>query len=150
MSFSCSSIHFGITTATVHYRAFQVCPLTAETTGLIDLAAFKKMKTTAIVVNISRGPVINTDDMVTALRTGEIDSVGLDVGWPHEHAFPRRFHTHANLPWARAIRVPGITYEPKKNKKNIFLPPGVGPNPHPKKTQPLPEPPAVASLGTCL
>jgi len=71
-----------------------VCPLTAETTGLIDLTAFKKMKTTAIVVNIARGPVINTDDMVTALRTGEIDSVGLDVSLT-KPPFPVAFaYTH--------------------------------------------------------
>ena len=54
-------------------------PLTDETHHMIDAAAFKKMKNTALVVNIGRGPVIDTDALVDALKNGEIAKAALDV-----------------------------------------------------------------------
>ena len=54
-------------------------PLTAETRHLIDADALRKMKSTAILVNISRGPVVDTDALCQALREGWIGGVGLDV-----------------------------------------------------------------------
>eukprot|EP00040_Diaphanoeca_grandis_P005578 m.33516 g.33516 ORF g.33516 m.33516 type:complete len:327 (-) comp16831_c0_seq1:85-1065(-) len=56
-----------------------VCPLTPQTTNMIDAKAFKKMKNTAILINIARGPVINTVDLVDALKSGEIEFAGIDV-----------------------------------------------------------------------
>ena len=58
------------------------CPLLPETTGLFNSAAFKKMKKTAIFINTTRGPVVNQDDLVEALKTGEIWGAGLDVTVP--------------------------------------------------------------------
>ena len=58
------------------------CPLTDETEHLIDAAALSKMKPTATLVNIARGPVVDTDALYEALRTGEIESAGLDVTEP--------------------------------------------------------------------
>lgn len=55
------------------------CPLSDKTRGIIDEAAFKKMKKTAILINVARGPVVNEDDLVKALEDGEISAAGLDV-----------------------------------------------------------------------
>lgn len=64
-------------------------PLTAETTGLIDATALRKMRPTAGLVNISRGPVVVTDDLVEALSEGWIRYAALDVTdpepLPHDH-----------------------------------------------------------------
>ena len=54
-------------------------PLTAETQHLIDAAALNKMKNTAILVNTSRGAVIDTHALVQALQEGRILGTGLDV-----------------------------------------------------------------------
>lgn len=55
------------------------CPLTDETRHLLDADAFRKMKFSAIVVNTSRGPVIDEDALVEALKMNEIWGAGLDV-----------------------------------------------------------------------
>jgi phosphoglycerate dehydrogenase-like enzyme len=55
------------------------CPLTAATRSLFDAAAFAAMKATAYVVNVTRGPIIDGDALVEALRAGTIDGAGLDV-----------------------------------------------------------------------
>jgi glyoxylate reductase len=56
--------------------------LTDETRHLLDAAAFKRMKRSAIVVNTSRGPVVDTDALVEALRAGTIGGAALDVTDP--------------------------------------------------------------------
>ncbi|MEK6236597.1 MAG: D-glycerate dehydrogenase, partial [Planctomycetales bacterium] len=58
------------------------CPLTPETTGLIDAAALTKMKSSAILINIARGPVVDTTALTEALRDGKIAAAGLDVTDP--------------------------------------------------------------------
>lgn len=55
------------------------CPLTDRTRNLIDKHAFEKMKRTAILINVARGPVVNTQDLYEALTTGKIMAAGLDV-----------------------------------------------------------------------
>ena len=54
-------------------------PLTPETRQLINADALRKMKSTAVLVNISRGPVVDTDALCQALREGWIGGAGLDV-----------------------------------------------------------------------
>lgn len=54
-------------------------PLTPQTKHLFNSAAFARMKPTAYIINTARGPVINEDDLVTALKSGEIAGAGLDV-----------------------------------------------------------------------
>jgi glyoxylate reductase len=56
--------------------------LTEQTRHLIDAAAFTRMKPTAILVNTSRGPVVDHDALVEALRSGEIGGAALDVTEP--------------------------------------------------------------------
>ena len=60
--------------------------LTAETKGMIDAAAFARMKPTANLVNVARGPIVNTDDLYRALTTGQIRCAGLDVTDPEPMA----------------------------------------------------------------
>ncbi len=54
-------------------------PLTPQTRHLFDQWAFSRMKPTAYLVNTARGPVIKEDDLVAALKKGEIAGAGLDV-----------------------------------------------------------------------
>jgi glyoxylate reductase len=58
------------------------CPLTIETTGLISTPQLQKMKRSAILLNMARGPVVDTDALVAALQSGEITAAGLDVTDP--------------------------------------------------------------------
>jgi len=56
--------------------------LTDETHHLIDADALRVMKRTAVLVNTSRGPVVDPDALADALRGGEIFAAGLDVTEP--------------------------------------------------------------------
>jgi glyoxylate reductase len=53
-----------------------------ETHHLIDADALRKMKKTAVLVNTARGPVVDTEALVTALENGDILAAGLDVTDP--------------------------------------------------------------------
>lgn len=54
-------------------------PLNRYTENLIDLDAFRKMKNTAVLVNVARGPIVNEEDLYTALVENEIEGAALDV-----------------------------------------------------------------------
>jgi lactate dehydrogenase-like 2-hydroxyacid dehydrogenase len=56
--------------------------LTDETHHLIDADALRAMRSTAVLVNTSRGPVVDPDALEEALRGGEIFAAGLDVTDP--------------------------------------------------------------------
>lgn len=56
--------------------------LTDETHHLIDADALRAMRSTAVLVNTSRGPVVDPDALEAALRNGEIFAAGLDVTDP--------------------------------------------------------------------
>jgi glyoxylate reductase len=58
------------------------CPLSPETNGMIGREQFQRMKRTAILINMARGPVVQTDALVEALSTGRIAAAGLDVTDP--------------------------------------------------------------------
>lgn len=55
------------------------CPLSDLTRDLIDKEALRRMKKTAILLNVARGPVVNNSDLYWALQNGEIAAAGLDV-----------------------------------------------------------------------
>ena len=55
------------------------CPLSDLSRNFIDKEAFRKMKKTAVLINVARGPVVNNSDLYEALVAGEIQAAGLDV-----------------------------------------------------------------------
>ncbi|KPP98080.1 D-2-hydroxyacid dehydrogenase [Marinobacter sp. HL-58] len=54
-------------------------PLTPQTEGLFNEKAFKAMRKSARLINIGRGPVVKTDDLIAALNNGDIAGAALDV-----------------------------------------------------------------------
>ncbi len=54
-------------------------PLNEYTQGLLNREAFRKMKPTAIFLNMGRGPIVVEQDLADALTEGEIAAAGLDV-----------------------------------------------------------------------
>ncbi|QDU39934.1 Glyoxylate/hydroxypyruvate reductase B [Maioricimonas rarisocia] len=58
------------------------CPLTPETEGLIGDEEFELMKSSAILINMARGPVVDTDALYRALTTGQIAAAAVDVTDP--------------------------------------------------------------------
>lgn len=55
------------------------CPLVPETTKLINRANIAKMKPGVILINTSRGPVVDEAALIDALKSGKINGAGLDV-----------------------------------------------------------------------
>jgi D-3-phosphoglycerate dehydrogenase len=55
------------------------CPLNEQTRGLVDAATVATMKPNAILINMSRGPVIDTAAVLAALREGRLGGAALDV-----------------------------------------------------------------------
>lgn len=58
------------------------CPLNDETQHLINTARLRQMKPTATLINTTRGPVVDQDALIEALREGDIAYAGLDVTTP--------------------------------------------------------------------
>lgn len=55
------------------------CPLTPETNGICNIDFLKKCKKTAMIINTSRGPVVNEADLRYALDNDIIAAAGVDV-----------------------------------------------------------------------
>lgn len=63
------------------------CPLSAETHHIIDAVAIEKMKTGVMLINTSRGAVIDTGAVIARLKSGKIGMLGLDVYEQEEDLF---------------------------------------------------------------
>ncbi len=63
------------------------CPLTPETHHLFNSSAFSKMKKGAMLINTSRGGVINTTDAIEALKKGTLGYLGIDAYEQEENLF---------------------------------------------------------------
>jgi len=57
------------------------CPLTPQTTNLIDAAALAAMPKSSYLINCARGKVVDEPALVQALRAGAIAGAGIDVTW---------------------------------------------------------------------
>ena len=55
------------------------CALTDENMGIVNKESISKMKDNVIILNTSRGPLINETDLAEALKTGKISAAALDV-----------------------------------------------------------------------
>ncbi len=55
------------------------CPLTSETQHLINRSAIAQMKPQVMLINTSRGALIDTNAVITALKSSQIGALGLDV-----------------------------------------------------------------------
>jgi len=77
--------------------------LTKETRGLFGDPEFARMKPTAYLINVARGPIVNTDALVSALERNGIAGVGLDVTDPEP--LPS---DHPLLSFANCLVVPHI------------------------------------------
>jgi D-lactate dehydrogenase len=63
------------------------CPLNPQTRHLINKDAFDKMKKGVMLINTSRGAVMQTMDAIQALKTGKLGYLGMDVYEQEEHLF---------------------------------------------------------------
>lgn len=74
----------------VHYKTFNElvsqsdiisihCPLNEKTNHLFDKKAFDKIKKGAMIINTSRGAIINSEDAIAALKKEQIGYLGMDV-----------------------------------------------------------------------
>jgi D-lactate dehydrogenase len=63
------------------------CPLTAETRHMIDAEAISRMKRGAMLINTSRGGLIETAAAIAGLKQGQIGYLGLDVYEEEEELF---------------------------------------------------------------
>lgn len=63
------------------YLALHV-PLTPETRGMINRDAFDKMARRPAILNMARGAIVNTEDLVDALHSGKVRGAALDVVTP--------------------------------------------------------------------
>lgn len=62
------------------------CPLTADNRYLINKDSIAKMKKGVMIINTGRGPLINSEDLVEALKSGQVGAAGLDV-YEEEHDY---------------------------------------------------------------
>ena len=65
------------------------CPLTPQTHHLVDEPAIATMKAGVMLINTSRGAVINTRDAINALKSGQLGYLGMDVYEQEEKLFFR-------------------------------------------------------------
>lgn len=88
-----------------------VCaPLTDATRGMINAERFAQMKSTAVLINIARGPIVDQAALLTALKSGQIRGAGLDVysDEPTDSTVPADIVELAQLP--NTVTTPHIAY----------------------------------------
>lgn len=55
------------------------CPLTSETVGIVNAETISRMKRGVIIINVSRGGILNESDLANALISGRVAAAGVDV-----------------------------------------------------------------------
>lgn len=72
------------------------CPLTDATRGLIGRREIALMKSSAVIINVARGAILDMDALIKALQTGRIAGAGLDV-YPNEPEVPEALRKMENV-----------------------------------------------------
>lgn len=72
-------------------------PLTPQTHGMINADAFAQMKPTAVLINCSRGPIVDTEALIDALDAGEISGCALDTTDPEPLPDDHTLRTRDNV-----------------------------------------------------
>ena len=91
------------------------CPLTPQTTGLINKSAIEKMKDGVIIINNSRGPVIDEQALADALNSGKVYAAGLDVASNEPIARDNPLLSAKNC-----IITPHISWAPFESRKRLM------------------------------
>jgi len=65
------------------------CPLTPETENIINTESIRKMKDGVVLINCSRGKLVDTNSLISEMETGKIGGVGLDVYEDEDEFFLR-------------------------------------------------------------
>ncbi|WP_159591248.1 hydroxyacid dehydrogenase [Chelativorans xinjiangense] len=73
------------------------CPLTPDTRGLISRERIARMKPSALLVNVSRGPVVDQEALIAALGEGRIAGAALDVFDSHPLPADHPYFTFDNV-----------------------------------------------------
>lgn len=89
-------------------------PLTPLTQGLFNREAFQRMKQGAILINVSRGPIVDGDALTEALQSGKLHGAGLDVTW--EEPLPE---THPLWQMDNVIITPHIAVLSQKRMNRV-------------------------------
>jgi len=74
-----------------------VCPMTPQTRHFIDAEALAAMKSDAVLINIARGGVVDTEALTKALQEKQIGAAGLDVTEPEPLPREHPLHTLENV-----------------------------------------------------
>ncbi|UJX44545.1 hydroxyacid dehydrogenase [Xanthobacter sp. YC-JY1] len=77
------------------------CPLTPQTKGLVDGRLLARMKPSAVLINPARGPIVDTDALLTALKAGWIAGAATDV-----------YDTHPVPPGSALFGLPNLLMTP--------------------------------------
>ncbi|GER48346.1 glyoxylate/hydroxypyruvate reductase B, partial [Striga asiatica] len=94
------------------------CPLTHQTRHIISRDVINSLGKTGIVINIARGPLIDEDELVSALVEGRLGGAGLDV-LEHEPEVPARILGLDNV--VLSPHVGGSTVETRKAMADLVL-----------------------------
>jgi glycerate dehydrogenase len=97
------------------------CPLVEATRGLVARAFFALLKPSAILINTGRGPVVDIESLLEALRAGKLGGVGLDV-LPSEPPEANHPLLDAKAPWAnRLIVTPHLAWGTVEARRRLAL-----------------------------
>lgn len=91
------------------------CPLFPETREIINKDNIAKMKKGVIIINNSRGPLINEEDLAEALKSGDVYAAGLDVVSSEPIAADNPLLNAPNC-----IITPHISWAPKESRKRLM------------------------------
>ena len=105
----------------VHYRSLEElwaqsdivslhAPLTGDTRHMVDARAIAKMKQGVMIINTSRGALVDTAALIEALKSGHVGYVGLDVYEEEEQLFFRDLSAHViqDDVFARLLTFPNV------------------------------------------